>query len=163
MVHGKKVIPFGIVGYYLDADGKPIKNVEVIISPSNDSAGIDSFSMPFMYAISLLHCKNTEIVDAKESKKARLRRQKPDYPDVVYKQLVVNPMGSQKRVRSESGDRDRISESITRLHICRGHFKDYRFGKGLFGKYHDIYWWDHQVRGSSDYGVLCKTYRVDAT
>ena len=34
------------------------------------------------------------------------------------------------------------------MHICRGHFKDYRQGKGLFGRYHQLVWQPAIVRGS---------------
>ena len=47
------------------------------------------------------------------------------------------------------------------LHICRGHFKDYRDGKGLFGRYKDIYWWESQVRGNGEHGVVLKDYNVN--
>jgi hypothetical protein len=34
------------------------------------------------------------------------------------------------------------------MHICRGHFKDYREGRGLFGKYHQLVWHPSLVRGT---------------
>ena len=34
------------------------------------------------------------------------------------------------------------------LHICRGHFRDYREGAGLFGKYHGVFWTPQIVRGT---------------
>ena len=46
------------------------------------------------------------------------------------------------------------------LHICRGHFKDYRDGRGLFGKHKGLYWWEQNVRGSIEQGVHIKDYRV---
>jgi hypothetical protein len=41
----------------------------------------------------------------------------------------------------------------------RGHFKDYSV-KGLFGRYKGVYWWDSQVRGEVNGGVVDKDYRV---
>jgi hypothetical protein len=35
------------------------------------------------------------------------------------------------------------------LHIMRGHFKDYREGRGLFGKVHGMWWWDFRLTDSS--------------
>lgn len=46
------------------------------------------------------------------------------------------------------------------LHICRGHFKDYSKGKGLFGKYKGLYWWDSQVRGTEEAGRIEKDYNI---
>jgi hypothetical protein len=34
------------------------------------------------------------------------------------------------------------------MHICRGHFRDYREGKGLFGKYKQLVWTPMTVRGT---------------
>jgi hypothetical protein len=48
------------------------------------------------------------------------------------------------------------------LHICRGHFKDYRNSAGLFGKYKGLYWWDMHTRGTEKAGVVIKDYRVKA-
>ena len=57
----------------------------------------------------------------------------------------------------EAGDR-----TGRRLHLARGHFKDFRNGPGLFGKYKGIYWWDQQMRGSGDLGEVKKGYNVHA-
>ena len=46
-----------------------------------------------------------------------------------------------------------------RLHLCRGHFKDYR-EHGLFGRQRGIYWWDMQARGKAAMGEVRKDYRV---
>ncbi len=40
-------------------------------------------------------------------------------------------------------------------------FKDFSKGKGLFGKYKDVFWWDSQVRGRVDQGVVLKDYAID--
>jgi hypothetical protein len=45
------------------------------------------------------------------------------------------------------------------LHICRGHFKDFT-ERGLFGKYHGLYWWDAHARGNAKEGIALKDYRV---
>lgn len=37
--------------------------------------------------------------------------------------------------------------------------KDYR-QRGLFGKYHGLYWWDSHLRGASSAGQVIKDYRV---
>jgi hypothetical protein len=36
------------------------------------------------------------------------------------------------------------------------------FGKGLFGKYKDIFWWDSQMRGNADEGEIHSSYNVQA-
>jgi len=45
------------------------------------------------------------------------------------------------------------------LHICRGHFKDYRT-EGLFGKHKGMYWLSDHVRGHPRQGLVLKDYNV---
>jgi hypothetical protein len=45
------------------------------------------------------------------------------------------------------------------LHICRGHFKDYR-QSGLFGRHKGVFWWDMAARGSAEQGIVDKDYRI---
>lgn len=54
------------------------------------------------------------------------------------------------------------SDKLTKqaLHICRGHFKDFSHGKGLFGKAKGLYWWGMQTRGSKDDGEIIKDYKI---
>jgi hypothetical protein len=112
------------------------------------------------FAISLLHCKNVETVKERIPKGIRRRRKRKRQPDVVFKQLVVHPMAKRRRYDGESAER-REDEPTTRLHICRGHFKDYRHGRGLFGKLHGIWWWESFARGNRDVGKVVKSYKVD--
>ncbi len=156
---------------YLDEMGKPLSDLITLIplapallsQPPEVAQGFATHFMPFMYAISLLHCKNVELIDTPLSPKDRkkARRATPKKPFFVFKQLAVHPMQPQKRPRDKE-PHDHNKEPRHRLHICRGHFKDYRDGEGLFGKYKDIYWWEQHTRGSDEAGVLCKTYRIDA-
>lgn len=46
------------------------------------------------------------------------------------------------------------------LHICRGHFKDYSKGAGLFGKNKGLYWWEMHMRGKADLGVVDKQFNI---
>lgn len=114
--------------------------------------------IPLM-AIGLMHCKNVELIDeVPPPKLSRKAEQRYGVPMVKYKVLKVNSM------RREYADDDRDSQpGIPKsLHICRGHFKDYRNGGGLFGKYEGIYWWDQHVRGDAKRGVVVKDYDVQA-
>ena len=47
------------------------------------------------------------------------------------------------------------------MHICRGHFKDFREGTGLFGKLKGMYWWNQQLRGAPEFGVCDKDYQIE--
>lgn len=114
---------------------------------------------PFL-AISFLHCKNVTYQDAvltrPEQRHAKKFESKSGIPAAIWKTINVQPM---QRILTTEGD----SESaglMQALHICRGHFKDYRNGRGLFGKIKGLYWWDQHLRGNEAAGVIIKDYNV---
>lgn len=47
-----------------------------------------------------------------------------------------------------------------RVHLCRGHFKEYTAEHPLFGHYVGMYWWQPHVRGQNHKGVVMKDYKV---
>lgn len=111
-------------------------------------------------ATSLLHCKNVVHVDqapnAKQAFRAREFQKKTGKPAAKWKVLKIEPM---VRVLREEGGLE--GNGITQaLHICRGHFKDYSQGKGLFGRAKGLYWWDQHMRGNESAGVVIKDYKV---
>lgn len=54
-------------------------------------------------------------------------------------------------------------ENANRLHEARGHLKDYRRGKGLFGKYKGLWYWGSSLAGSGEEGVIVSDYKVEAS
>jgi hypothetical protein len=64
-----------------------------------------------------------------------------------------------KKVLKTEGDSDSVGVQKA-MHICRGHFKNYTEGKGLFGKYHGMYWVDSHVKGNKDFGTVNKDYNI---
>jgi len=70
--------------------------------------------------------------------------------------LEIEPM---KKVLKSEGNIDEVGLQRA-LHICRGHFKDYSNGKGLFGKHKGLYWWDSTVRGTESEGKIIKDYNI---
>jgi len=108
-----------------------------------------------LIAISLMNCKNVmlETVEAPEKlNKNRVRKGKLPY--VRYHTLNVRPIG-----RSVKDCRPSDNTGYIPLHICRGHFKDFR-KKGLFGKHKGIFWWQPYARGSFGAGIVGKDYRI---
>lgn len=108
----------------------------------------------FFLAISFLHCKNVETVE-RDLYIPRKERKPKDYFE-KYHILKIDRM---KRVLSSEG-KSESSGLKNALHVCRGHFKDFSKGGGLFGKYTGMYWWDSQVRGSKQVGIVNKDYEV---
>ena len=149
---------------YLDADGKidrgtwfNIGNPQTNIS---DGYPFATVMFPFLFTLSLLHCKNVKLEDVAVPPKVQAKREKRGVPNITFKTLVVEPMRQQVRretAQDPTGEQNHIRRA---LHIARGHFKDYRNGPGLFGKYQGLYWWDMHVRGSADAGLVVKDYQV---
>lgn len=114
-----------------------------------------------LLAISFLHCKNVSLEDIKPPFKTvhnrgQKKRGVQPYQPVPYKVLNIQPM---KQVLHHEG-RSATNGSKKALHICRGHFKHYGNGRGLFGKYKGTYWFPQQVRGEKKRGVTTKDYNI---
>lgn len=112
---------------------------------------------PCLLALSFMHCKN--VVMQRETPPAPLSKKhekKHGCPLVSYHTLNIEPM---KKVLHTEGNAEKTGLKQA-LHICRGHFKDFSKGGGLFGKYKGLYWWDSQVRGSVQQGIADKDYAV---
>lgn len=108
-------------------------------------------------ATSFLHCKNVELNEVKPSPelmKATLKRH--GIPMHCYKVLSIDPM--KKILHGQMGNGNSLQKS---LHICRGHFKDYR-ERGLFGKLKGRYWFPQHMRGDVEVGVVEKRYNVNS-
>jgi len=155
---GSRVIGPTEYFFYLDQEGKVIDMPYLARGPRQEwYRGL----FPFFFATSLLHCKNVELIDKQVPGKVQHQRSKKGPAHALrYKLVKVDPLRKQiHRANAERGERG--NEIKHALHICRGHFKDYR-ESGLFGRYFGVYWWDMHVRGDGDYGEIVKEYEVGA-
>lgn len=110
--------------------------------------------------VSLMHCKNVELVERDPyAGLPKSLRKHGKRPLVRYHTLEIEPM--RKVLRDEGGMGPNGEGLKQALHICRGHFKDYR-QRGLFGKLKGLYWWDQHARGDVEQGVVEKDYAVKA-
>jgi len=166
-----------VLSFYLDKWGKPIATAQAAIvdpqaarrirqlPPGEDRDYIERqagemvavLSFPMAFAFSLMHCKNVTLEDISIPYKLAKKRRKKGIQTITFKTLVIDPM--RRQAKRESVEGDGIDTVKKALHVCRGHFKDYR-QSGLFGKLFDIYWWEQHLRGSSDNGVVVKDYAV---
>lgn len=111
--------------------------------------------------VQFMNCKNVEIIDNPPSRQQRRAAERKGEPrPVTYKTLRIVPFG---RVARQQDRKAQAMGAEMSLHICRGHFKDYRQGKGL-GKWHrrGVWWWSPQVRGKVSSGRVVKDYEVGA-
>jgi hypothetical protein len=116
--------------------------------------GWSTLYLSSLLAISFMNCKNTVRVE-RSQRPPRIKGHNSRAPAVKFYTLEIEPM---KRVLESEGDVEHNGISNA-LHICRGHFKDYR-ERGLFGRQRGLYWWNAQVRGSAERGIVVKDYSV---
>lgn len=119
--------------------------------------GLVGLAFPGLLALCFMNCKNVELIPRPlvTSKPAKGKMQNRGPVDKFHV-LKIDPI---KRVLDGEGQSGTKGLKHA-LHICRGHFKDYQSGAGLFGKYKGLYWWDSHVRGDHTLGTVTKDYDV---
>lgn len=117
--------------------------------------GEEPLSM-FKSAILLLNCKNIVTEDHHPSEKLNKKRRKLSRQKLfTYKTLKV-VLPSRFQLPGDSAK----TNIHNRIHLCRGHFKEYTVDKPLFGKHVGLYWWQPHVRGQNKDGIVVKDYEV---
>jgi len=120
--------------------------------------GVTQFMHPFSLATSFLHCKNVSLIENVPPEKINRYHHTEHERDLVrFHTLQIEPL--RKVLRHEGGVHQHGLAKA--LHICRGHFKDFR-ENGLFGKYQGIFWWENYIRGSKERGIVIKDYQINA-
>lgn len=115
-----------------------------------DKRNIITTLYPAFLSISFLHCKNVAVQTEHMSKPlAKKWHNRYNLWPTPYKTLVIEPM---KAILRKDGKSEETGLHRA-IHICRGHFKDYREGNGLFGKYHVMVWQPSLVRGTKRYDL----------
>lgn len=106
----------------------------------------------------ILRCKNvcTETIAPPEkvNKKRLLNSKTPLYSYKVLRVLVPKNIKKTNNNISENG-------TTMRMHLCRGHFKEYTNENKLFGKHTGLYWWQPTLRGNKDVGSIEKEYCLE--
>lgn len=113
-----------------------------------------------LMTISFMHWKGVEVVEITppslgSPSKGNKRNRHGLHFDSRYHILKIEPT---KKILKDEGRSDELGNKKA-LHICRGHFKDYR-ESGLFGKIKEIVWVNEHTRGSIVNGVVGKDYSI---
>jgi len=118
---------------------------------------ISGYAFPALLATSFLHCRNVRTEEhAPPAKLSKAHARRHGQPLVRHKTLTIEPM---KQILRKQGQVE--SQGLTKaLHICRGHFKDYRKSGGLFGKHKGLFWWDMHARGALEQEAVVKDYAI---
>lgn len=106
--------------------------------------------------LKILNCKNIVVEKIHAHKKLNKKRRLAGKQEIFdYHVLnVVTP--SAKREYQEKHK----PLSHNRVHLCRGHFKEYTKEHPLFGKLTGIYWWQPHARGQNKNGIVIKDYNI---
>lgn len=112
---------------------------------------------PAVFGLSLMNCKNVDMRQVGPPEKlSRKHARQRGTPLTSYYVLDIKPM---RRILDAEGEAQTKGLQHA-LHICRGHFKTYAPEAPLFGRRVGTYWWDAQVRGKAEEGVIEKDYRI---
>lgn len=124
-----------------------------------ESTWIGTASLVAMTTLAMMNCENIETIahHAPEAfQKARKKGGKK--PLVSYRTVRVDLSKTPRAIAAEGLPGD---GATPRLHKKRGHMKDYRKGKGLFGRYKGLWYWGPILAGSEEEGVVVSDYEVN--
>lgn len=151
------------LGMYLDENGKafPSGNGTMVIAKLSEDMTIDQaeFFKPFAFALSLMNCKNVELIEDQRrlTRQAWRRMERTHTPKITYKWLHIKQL--RRRVDYDF-DLQKAKHS-TRLHFVRAHWATYTNDAPLFGKYEGTFFKPSHVRGDLSKGIALKDYKVD--
>lgn len=149
-VHGRDIEASGGTWIFLiDADGLLIGNpvMQGFSAPrwNKELSSFINWMHPALLAVSFMHCRNVKLIDnAVDPPLAKKYHQRTGIWPTSYHTLEIEPL---KQILRREGGSDKVGVAKA-MHICRGHFKDYRQGAGLFGKYHQLVWQPSVIRGT---------------
>ena len=135
---------------WIDESGEDAYTEELV-------AGLWELSIPVLFALSLMHCRNVtaeQVEPGEKISRAHLRRH--GSPLTRYLVLKIEPMRTVLDDATRSGGGD-LGQAI---HMCRGHFKSYGPEAPLFGRFTGQWWWHSHQRGQADHGVVTKDYAI---
>jgi len=107
----------------------------------------------------LLNCKNIisqKIIASKKLNKKRQRNKKQP----IFNYHVLNIDISNKNKKDYRPGIVPIDHN--RVHLCRGHFKEFTKEHPLFGRITGLFWWQPHVRGQNKDGIVMKDYNVQS-
>lgn len=112
---------------------------------------------PMLLALSMMHCRNVNMVEQQAPRHERRRAEKTGKPQPLrFSTINITPM---QRVLRGEGNSGEVGLKKA-MHICRGHFKHFD-EKPLFGRVRGTFWWGSQVRGTSSRGKVVHDYKVE--
>jgi hypothetical protein len=122
-----------------------------------DGGAFGSLIGGIAYALALLlNCKNIQLEKIPAPEALNKKRRKAGKQELFDYHVLNVVVPSKKRGYHETT----IPLSHNRVHLCRGHFKEYTAEHPLFGLYTGLYWWQPHVRGQNKEGIVMKEYNI---
>lgn len=107
-------------------------------------------------SLKLLNCKNITTERIMAQGELNKKRRKTGRQELFNYHVLNIILPSEKKGYRESVE----PLSHNRVHLCRGHFKEYTKECPLFGRYVGLYWWQPCVRGRNKEGMIIKDYAI---
>ena len=127
--------------------------------PKEESTQVAAASLVAWTTLAMMNCKNIMLLAHKAPEAFQKARSKSGKkPFVSYHTVHVDLDKTPRQIASPSLPGDGTTQ---RLHKKRGHMKDYRRGKGLFGRYKGVWFWGDTIAGSEEEGVVVSDYEVN--
>jgi len=158
--------PICLSAFFLDENGmlfRPRTNKNTIYSPhiyftdnENFKSIVGALEDCCLLALSFCNCKKSQIVEQSISRQVRRNSERHNIPIVKEYTLEI------PQVKTVYEDIEVVPGSGIKkaFHLCRGHFKTYTKEKPLMGKHQGTFWWDMHLKGSSEYGIIDKDYKI---
>lgn len=113
-----------------------------------------AFGVAVAKFLNFLSCKNIRTIANDPPEKVQKKRKKQGKkPLISYYTLELK----QAKSYESEGNKNLWSN---RIHLCRGHFREYTEDKPLFGKLVGRYWIPPHARGNKREGVIYKDYSI---
>lgn len=126
------------------------KDVEYVKENGEQNSNI---ILHVLQCLEILNCKNINTETIKPNSKINNKRVKKGRQKLFeYKTIVLKPTSKKQKQQEQKGLWD------NRVHLCRGHFKEYTEDKPLFGRVTGRFWWQPMARGNSKNGIIKKDY-----
>lgn len=124
----------------------------------DESVMVGAASLVGWTTLAMMNCANITSTEHRAPEAfQKARRKSGKKPLVSYHTVKVDLGKTPRQVAAESLPGD---STTPRRHKKRGHMKDYRGGKGLFGRYRGVWYWGPTLAGSEEEGVVVSDYEV---
>jgi hypothetical protein len=138
-----EILPLGDKGgvLYFFPEVKDAHDQNFLLSAGQQSS---VFVYPVCLALSMLNCRNVTTSERRVPEAILKSHRKKGHPILapVHRVIEIQPM-----IRAVQAATGSSAYSPKAASIVRGHFKDYRVGKGLFGKVNGVFWWGQRLSG----------------